>query len=311
MPVMRLLSRSNDSRFAIGAGIAALCLASTIAGLTAAATPAPFADRAQAPALDRVETQLTADADAVVLGREIHVRDSLGFPAGKSRTARHVRDGFQNAEYDEVDEIDSDDRLTAIAQFDADGRLRAAIRFDAPKKGGRKLAAQDAVASARRSATAVGLTVDATASADANEATGGWSVRWQRVVEGVRVRGDETRVELWPNGQVWSVARVEHALAQRPSTILAAEQARQVARSNLTGWLARQNSSYDLQGLELEWVEPNDAFGTSEAADPASPYRLAWVALAETSGDISDYLYLVSLFIDAEDGTIIGGDLVE
>jgi hypothetical protein len=307
---MQLLTRTNTFRCVMGAGIFGACLLFAGGALTAAATPAQAPELTQLPVLDRTETQLSAEAGAAIVDRAKHVRDELGFPAGKSRTARHVRDGFQNAEYDEVDEIDSDGRVAAIAQFDAGGRLRAAVRFDAPKKGGRKLTRDDAIAGARRSAAAAGLTVDDAAGADVNEATGGWSVRWQRVVDGVRVRGDEIRVELWPNGQVWSVARVEHALASRPGRTVASEQARQVATANLDLWFAGRSSSYALQSLDLEWVEPNDAIGSS-LVEPASPYRLAWVVQAQTSGDVSDYLYLISVFVDAGDGTIIGGDFVE
>jgi hypothetical protein len=310
MPIMQLLTRTNGFRLAIGAGIVAACLALIGGGGLTAAALAPAPDRAQAPNLDRVETQLSAEAHAALIDRASRVRDGLGFPAGKNRTAAHVRDGFQNTEYDEVDEIDSDGRVAAIIQFDSAGQLKAAVRFDGSKKGGRKVAAQDAIASATRSATAVGLALDAVAAADANEATGGWSVRWQRVEDGVRVRGDEIRVELWPNGQAWSVARVEHALAPRPGQTMAAEQALQVATANLDRWFAGQSSSYVLQSLDLEWVEPNDALGSS-SVEPASPYRLAWVVQAETSGEVSDYLYLISVFVDAEDGAIIGGDFVE
>jgi hypothetical protein len=41
------------------------------------------------------------------------------------------------------------------------------------------------------------------------------------------------------------------------------------------------------------------------------PYRLAWVANVQPSGSIADVVRLITLYVDAGDGTVIGGDVVE
>jgi hypothetical protein len=61
----------------------------------------------------------------------------------------------------------------------------------------------------------------------------------------------------------------------------------------------------------MEWVGPNAAFDTSKLGQAPEPYRLAWVANVKPSGAAADGITLITLFVDAGDGTIIGGDVVE
>jgi hypothetical protein len=308
---MRFLSHSNAVKVMAGMTVPALCLALQAGTLSAAPAPPVAADPAQAVP-ERVEARLDARDQAVAFDRAGRIREALGFPAGKTRTGKHVRDGFQNTEYDEVAEIGTDGHPVAITQLDANGNLRAAVRFDRPSRIGGMATRDQAVQFARRSIASAEMTVDTGPIVEADEATGGWSIRWERKAQGVRVRGDETRVQLWPDGQVWSLARVEHQLAEISSHPINQGQARQVATTNLNGWFADTGSSYQIQALTLEWVEPNDAFSNSTSLEPpeAVPYRLAWVAEVKPTGDPASYLYLMCVYIDAGDGDIIGGDFV-
>ena len=63
--------------------------------------------------------------------------------------------------------------------------------------------------------------------------------------------------------------------------------------------------------MDLEWVGPNAAFDPAAVGEAAAPYRLAWVANVKPTGAASDVLRLVTLYVDAGDGSIIGGDVVE
>ncbi|MGD0017623.1 MAG: hypothetical protein ABSD62_00015 [Candidatus Limnocylindrales bacterium] len=307
--------RSLDSRSSIksAAGTAAIvaCLVVTAGQLTAAPRPDRSSNQDLLGNPTRVETALDASSSAAVLAQAGKTRDALGFPVGVKRAGKHVQNGFEQAEYDEVSETDSAGRVTSLTQFDMNRRLRAAVRLDSPPREGPKVTRDVAIHAAQRSALAAGLTVGVPSTTDADEATGGWTVHWARVKDGVRVRGDETRIHVWPDGRIQSVARVEHDLAVAPSQRIGLAGATRVAVGNLDRWFANRSSGYAIQDVALQWVEPNGAFDPSRITSTPAPYRLAWVADVKPSGEASNYMWLMSLFVDAADGTIIGGDFVE
>jgi hypothetical protein len=308
MPILssRISARSIAGTFAV-----AVCLVVSAGRLTAAPRPAGPSSQDVLGTPTRVETALDATGNASALARAGNTRDALGFPVGVQRIGKHVRDGFESVEYDEVSEIDSVGKVTSLTQFDAKGRLRAAIRLDGAPTGGSSVSRETATAMAKRSAAATGLTAGATSVAEVDQATGGWTVRWARVEGGVPVRGDETRVRVWPNGRIQSVSNVGHELATAPSVTLAPETARRIASANMTRWFANRSSGYAIQTVNLEWVEPNGAFDPSRITAAPQPYRLAWVTDVKPTGAAADYMWLISLFVDAGDGNIIGGDFVE
>jgi hypothetical protein len=259
----------------------------------------------------RFETALDANSEAVVLVRAGKTRDALGFPVGARHTIKHVRDGFEHAEYDEVSEVDAAGRLTSVTQFDAQGQLRAAVRLDSGPRAGVNVTREVAIRSAQRSAVAAGLAVDTPGAADVDEANGGWTISWARQQDGVPVRGDETRIHLWSDGRIQSLARVTHDLASPPDRRIGSDQARQVASATVDQWFAGRNSGHTIQGMDLEWVEPNGAFDPARITDSPQPYRLAWVANVKPTGVAATYVWLMTLYVDAGDGSIIGGDVVE
>lgn len=205
---MPVLSSHFSARSTVGTIAVALCLVVSGGRLSAAPRPAGASSQDLLGTLTRVETALDATANASALARAGSTRDALGFPVGVQRIGKHVRDGFESVQYDEVSEIDSVGKVTSLTQFDAKGRLRAAIRMDGTPKSGSGVSRETATSTAKRSAVAIGLTAGATSVVEADQATGGWTVRWARVEGGVPVRGDETRVRIWPNGQVQSVSNV-------------------------------------------------------------------------------------------------------
>ena len=59
------------------------------------------------------------------------------------------------------------------------------------------------------------------------------------------------------------------------------------------------------------WIAPNDAFAPGGADAPAATLRLAWVVTFGTTGALADRLHGVAVYVDAGDGTILGGDVAE
>jgi hypothetical protein len=239
------------------------------------------------------------------------VGQGLGFPAGDRQVARHVKDGLQQRDYDEVEEVDSNGNVLSITQLDSSGQLLAAVRFDNGSRPGRAVGRDAAAKAARRAAEAASLPTAGTNKTDADSGSGGWAVHWARAEGGVPVRGDETRVNVRIDGRIESVARVRHTLATAPAKPMSQGRAEAIARGYLDGWLSPTGSTYRIDGLDLEWVGCNDAFDPGAAADAASAYRLAWVVNVEPEGPASEYLRLVTMYIDAGDGSLLGGDFVE
>jgi hypothetical protein len=254
---------------------------------------------------------LDAASSPVVFSHAVVARDALGFPIGVRRSGKHVQDKFQNVEYDEVDELDASGRPMSMTQLDGSGRLRVAVRLDESPRPATRIARDPALGIAQRGAISAGLTVAGTAQVDVDAATDGWTVRWSRTKNGIDVRGDETRVQVRPDGQIQSLARVEHELASEPTQRIQADRAREIVAGQSDNWFAAAGSGYTIEKMDVQWVGPNGAFDATKPIDPQPVYRLAWVANVKPSGDASKYLWMVTLYVDAEDGSILGGDFVE
>ncbi|MGA3056559.1 MAG: hypothetical protein ABSE70_00770 [Candidatus Limnocylindrales bacterium] len=256
-------------------------------------------------------TVITADDRPDVFNRAAAARDALGFPVGARRTGKHVRDSYRPTDYDEVEEVDGAGQTLALTQFDPAGRLISAVRFDLPSASSPKVGMDAATKSATRGISASGVAVAGQYRADANPVLDGWDVHWDRSQDGYKVRGDETRVHVWPDGRIQSVAHVEHQLAAAPGQCLGIDDAKKVVTGQFDRWFAGRGSGYEVQQMNLEWVAPNAAFDAAKLSAPPAPYRLAWVANVKPSGVAADYVSLVTLYVDAGDGTVLGGDVVE
>jgi hypothetical protein len=307
--------RTGAIKAAVILGAVALSLGVSTGQLTAATASTnvssnqEYSVAAQQPGV--VSTAIYADSRPDVFARAGAARDAFGFPVGAKRSGRHVHDGFQKSDYDEVSEVDSSNKPLSMTQFDAGGNLLSAVRFDTDPGQTAAASGDSAVKSAQRGLAASGMPVSGQPRTQANTVTGGWDIQWDRVEAGFAVRGDETHVHVWQNGKIQSVARVQHDLAPAPDQRLGQAQAHQAVDGRMSSWLAGTASGYSIQAMDMEWVGPNAAFDTSKLGQAPEPYRLAWVANVKPSGAAADGITLITLFVDAGDGTIIGGDVVE
>ena len=296
---------------AVVLGLAATAGPLTAAGFTKDASGSPAVPASRIGQPTATDTVIYADDRPELFARAGAIRDALGFPAGAARSGRHVKDGMQKAEYDEVADLDSAGRPISLTQFDGGGRLVTAVRFDPPTAISGKVTSDQASKAAQGVLARSGLTPSGKAHVEPNPVAGGWDVHWARTEGGFPVRGDETSVHVWQDGRIHSVARVDHQLSTLPSKRLGQADAQGVVTRQFDAWFANRGSGYAVQKMDLEWVEPNAAFDpTKLGATPAS-YRLAWVADVTPSGAAAEVIRQITLYVDAGDGTVIGGDVVE
>ena len=313
--MMSAMSTSKKIRSFLAVATVVLSLAISTGQLTAAGLvpgSAPSSgDNSVGLGRSTIETPIYADDAPKVFAHAATVRDGLGFPAGANRTGKHVKDGLQKSEYDEVDELDKAGRQISIAQFDTAGDLVAAVRLDMPSGFMARATRDGASKAAERALAKASLTAAGQAQVDDDPVAGGWNVHWNRVQDGFAVRGDETRVRVWQDGRIQSVAHVEHKLAAAPVTQLTRDAGQRAVSEQLDKWFAGRGFGYTIQAMNMEWVGPNAAFDPAKVGATSEPYRLAWVANVQPSGSIADVVRLITLYVDAGDGTVIGGDVVE
>ena len=142
-----------------------------------------------------------------------------------------------------------------------------------------------------------------------SEELGGWAVHWDRLEKNIRVRGDGTLVRVWPDGRIASASRTSHALAAAPSKVIDAAVATEQVNASLSQIVAEARSDLKIQPPVLEWVRPNGAFQATRPIDGDPVCRLAWVVNVE--GGPKGAFTLLTVFIDAGDGSLLGGDIVD
>ena len=234
---------------------------------------------------------------------------ALGLP-GVRHAAQRVTDAFDHRIYDEVTAFDGGGREVAITRFDVDGPVAMAVVLGWHQQGGPAIdgpAAQNRAVAAIRAA---GLGVTGRAVVQASAGAGGWSISWPRVAGGVAVRGDGLRVLLFADGTFHGLTRTERPLGAGPSRLIGADAARTTATSVLTG-VGGDPADLTVAGVERAWIAPNDTFGGARLDAPAEVLRLAWTVRFETRNGLADRLRAVEVWIDAGDGSLLGGDAVE
>lgn len=302
-------------RSAVVAGAVVLGLGLSTGQLTAATMngggtqASDYSSMAKQPGV--AATPIYADNRPDVFARAGKARDAFGFPAGVTRTGRHVHDGYQNSDYDEVSELDAAGNTLSLTQFDADGGLVSAMRFDTAPMQAANSSGDAATKAAQRGLAAQGMRTLGQARLQENAVAGGWDVHWDRVEAGFAVRGDETSVHVWQDGRIQSVARVEHKLADAPTQKLGKAEAHQAVDRQMNAWFSGTAAGYTTEDIGLQWVGPNAAFDPSKVGADQQPYRVAWVVNAKPTGAAADSVRLITLYVDAGDGSIIGGDVVE
>jgi len=291
-------------------GQAGSAAAGTSAPATAGALPTVVAG--ERGASGGVTTQALTAADAPGLfAKAASTRDALGLPSGVAREGRHVIDRNQADEYDAVSELDAAGAPIVEIRFSPSGGLTLAVRLDRGRGAGTGLTASKASAAARRGLAAVGIAPVGAESVDADAVQGGWQIHWDRSQRGIGVRGDETRVHVLADGSIGSVARVDHPLAAEPERRIGSDAARRAVAACADTWFAGTESGYRLDPPALQWIEPNGLFDGSTPMASAAPYRLAWVIDLRPTGPAALSVGLVTVFVDAGDGSLLGGDVVQ
>ena len=235
---------------------------------------------------------------------------ALGLPGVSQRTER-LDDLFEHRTYDEVTSLDAAGREVAIARFEIDGTVAMAVVLNWRPGAGARVDQAGAEARGVALARAGGLEVRGKPTVVASAGSGGWSITWSRVVDGIPVRGDGVRVALWPDGSFHGLSRVERPLAAAPPQQIAAGAARNTAEA----WAAQRYGpvAVDLavSSAERAWVAPNDTFAANGLDAPAETLRLAWLVRLDAHGALADRLRSVEVWLDVGDDSVLGGDVVE
>jgi hypothetical protein len=265
----------------------------------------------QAGEIGVVQVALPAAAATAQIARASRTATVLGLPAATRRSATRVVDRFGGRTYDEIAEYDARDRLLSIQRFDIDGRLLAAVRFGWRAAGTTALSGKAARERAGQLASALGLEAAGTPRIVAAPSGAGWTVAWDRRVADIQVPGDGLRIQLWPDGSVHGLTRSERTLAPMPAAVLDEARARAVVRGALDRWFTGDaRGQVTVTGIALAWVPPNDTFAAGAPDAPSAVLRLAWVARVSASGALSDNLRALDVYVDAGDGSILGGDIL-
>jgi hypothetical protein len=236
------------------------------------------------------------------------VRDRLGLPAGIEMSALHIESG--DGALEEVADLDGSRQPVAITQFDQTGALRLAVRLDGEPLGSARRSPAAGNLSAIAAAESLGLARGRPSRLDDDQSTGGWIATWDRTEAGTPVRGDGTTVVVWPDGRVASVSSRRRALAPAPVSRIAATRAMAIAQGLFGSSTARPTPALRMTEPTLEWVAPNGAFDRTRPIGGESRCRLAWVVTAR-GVDAEATPSQVTVYVDAGDGSVLGGDLVE
>ena len=235
---------------------------------------------------------------------------ALGIP-GTSHRATRLDDRFEHRTYDEVTSLDAGGREVAISRFELDGTVAMAVGLGWRPGTGRAVDATGAARSAVEVARTSGLAVSGQPDVRASAGSGGWSIAWQRRVDGAPVRGDGVRVLLWPDGSFHGLARSERPLAAAPTRPISAGKARAAAEKRAVELFGAAIDEARIISVERAWIAPNDTFGPAGPDASAATLRLAWVVRFESHGALAERLRQVELWLDAGNGSLLGGDLVE
>ena len=271
--------------------------------------PGGAADRYRAGERASERTILPGEAATTVRARGLARARSLGVPVGSGTVVSRVTDRFIAAELDEVVTTDVNGRRLGIVRMARDGRLQMAVRLGWRDPTGGRIDESAARARATALAEESGVAGDGTATV-APAADGGWRVTWERVADGVPVLGDGTAVTLFEDGTFHAAARRERPLAAAPGELLAQPSVRRIAGERLADLLGPAGAQARIERSRLAWVAPNDTFDSHAPDAPDPVLRLAWVVEVGTVAPLSDRFEALELYLDAGNGSLLGGDLL-
>ncbi len=235
---------------------------------------------------------------------------ALGMP-GVSQRVQRLNDLFEHRTYDEITSVDATGRDVAITRVDLDGTVAMAVSLGWHGTVGRDVDGPAAANRAAALARAAGLSPSGRPSVRSSAGAGGWSVSWQRSVNGVPVRGDGVRIALWPDGTFHGLTRTERPLAAAPAQPIDAAAARVAAETVVAAAIDGFRTGLRVTAIQQVWVAPNDTFGGPRLDAPADTLRLAWAIRYDAQGTLAERLRSVEVWIDAGDGRLLGGDALE
>lgn len=254
---------------------------------------------------------LSARGAAQASAAAIDLDHRLGLPVPASRSVARLTDTVSGQVVDEVTDLDSGGKPLVITRFDLSAQLVSSVRLGYLPSSGRSVTSAAAIDGAVRILAGVGIRTGGLPAATAR-ASGGWLVRWIRLVGTVPVPGDGVAVQLAADGSFHAIARTEHPPAATPARMIDGAHARALARARLDAWLSPDlRSQASISSLGLAWVAPNDTFGDPLPAGPAGTLRLAWLVRVITTGALADRFAGLELAFDAGNGLPLGGDLLE
>jgi hypothetical protein len=236
---------------------------------------------------------------------------ALEMPGGVVQRAERLEDRFEHRTYDEVTSLDDAGREVAITRLETDGTVAMAVVLNWHPGHGSSVDASGAQARGLGYVRAAGLVVANRPTVLASGGSGGWSISWPRVVDGTVVRGDGIRVVLWADGTFHGLSRSERPLAPAPERPMTEGIARTAAEAWAAGHLGAAIRELRVVAVERAWVAPNDTFAPNDPDAPAATLRLAWAVRFETQGALAERLRAVEVWLDAGNGTVLGGDAIE
>jgi len=286
-------------------------LGAAVVLVTGLARPADASDPYVAGSDATRTTRLAGPSAATVIDRAVVHERLLGFGAVTRRTVDRVVDRRGQRTYDEVTDLDARGGPVAVLRYGRDGGLEAATCLGwRPGAGPALTSGAEAIRAAERLARSVGITPVGRAAVRARAANG-WAVRWDRTVAGIPVPGDGLRLQLWPDGSFHGLTRSEHPLAARPASTIPVVAAEAAVASRLDGWLSpTARRDVRITGASLAWVAPNDTFEPARPDAPAEVRRLAWIVNVRSAGAFAATLRGLEVWIDAGDGSLLGGDVL-
>jgi hypothetical protein len=238
------------------------------------------------------------------------VATALGLP-GVSQRVERIDDRFEHRTYDEVTSLDAGGREVAITRLEPDGSVAMAVSLGWHPANARSLDGPAASNRAEALARAAGLSPSGRPSARVSAGAGGWSVSWPRTVDGAVVRGDGLRIALWADGTFHGLNRVERPLGAPPVRETAPGEARQAAAALMTSRFAGAATDLRVVAAERVWVAPNDTFGGPRLDAPAATLRLAWAVRLDATGGLAERVRSIEVWLDAGDGSLLGGDVIQ
>ena len=259
----------------------------------------PVSEAVSAPPGAAVSAQARADALAKRLGL-----------SGRARPAVRQRDLRDQRLVDEVTLEDAGGAATAQVTFDATTEAPLlVVRLDRPagSENGR-VDDRSAPGAARTYLQKAGLIAPAgSPRASWDPGLGTWKVSWERAIDGVPVPGDGTFVDVLPGGQLGAIAVVETPAAEAPAAPITPARAREIALEWASAHGLPSFADFSASRPILEWRQANDFI---EAAKPDSPEPLLRLVFAVTFSYLpqgQESPHLLVLYVDAADGSLIGG----